>query len=60
MFTTIGLFVLFAAQFQEVISLSDITRHVFGQDKNGVIAAFGDFNGDRVTDIFSLTNNGMV
>ncbi|XP_041376450.1 T-cell immunomodulatory protein-like [Gigantopelta aegis] len=58
MFTSIGLFLLFAVQYHAVFSLSDITRHVFGSDKNGIIAAFGDFNGDRVTDIFSLTDEG--
>ncbi|GAB6026745.1 hypothetical protein CHUAL_013251 [Chamberlinius hualienensis] len=39
-------------------SLVDITSSVFGANTNEVIAAFGDFNSDKLTDIFVLSNEG--
>ena len=38
-------------------SLSDVTSAVFGQE-NGLIAAFGDINADKATDIFVLSDDG--
>uniref|UniRef100_A0A0B6YSC2 T-cell immunomodulatory protein TIP C2 domain-containing protein n=1 Tax=Arion vulgaris TaxID=1028688 RepID=A0A0B6YSC2_9EUPU len=41
-------------------SLSDVTSDVFpGDYRGGIIAAFGDFNADKATDIFILSENGM-
>ena len=39
-------------------SLSDVTYDLFGGFKNGVVAAFGDFNADKLTDIFVLSDAG--
>lgn len=40
-------------------SSSDITANVFGGASwDGIIAAFGDFNSDELTDVFVLKNNG--
>lgn len=39
---------------------SDITNQVFGIDKEGIVAAFGDFNSDELTDVFLITNNMKV
>ena len=39
-------------------SLSDVTDDLFGGSKNGVVAAFGDFNADKLTDIFVLVDSG--
>lgn len=36
---------------------SDITPNVFGNNKNGIPAAFGDFNSDDLTDIFFIKEN---
>ena len=38
-------------------SLSDVTSAVFGRE-NGLIAAFGDINADKATDIFVLSEGG--
>ncbi|GFN89821.1 T-cell immunomodulatory protein [Plakobranchus ocellatus] len=38
-------------------SLSDVTSKVFG-NQNGLIAAFGDMNADKATDIFVLSEDG--
>lgn len=37
-----------------VVHGSDITSIVFGEIKEGVVAAFGDFNSDELTDIFVI------
>ena len=39
-------------------SLPDVTYDVFGVSKYGVVAAFGDFNADKLTDIFVLSDSG--
>lgn len=40
-------------------SLSDATSSVFsGMHHSGIVAAFGDFNADKATDIFVLSENG--
>lgn len=36
---------------------SDITNIVFGSVRDGMPAAFGDFNSDELTDVFVLRNN---
>ncbi|XP_036326957.1 T-cell immunomodulatory protein [Rhagoletis pomonella] len=33
---------------------SDITQQVFGDVKEGIVAAFGDFNSDELTDVFII------
>lgn len=33
---------------------SDITQQVFGDVKEGIVAAFGDFNSDELTDVFLI------
>ena len=39
-------------------SVHDITASAFGTIVNGKLAAFGDFNADKHTDIFTLSNDG--
>lgn len=39
---------------------SDITNNVFGSIREGIIAAFGDFNSDELTDVFMITNKGKT
>lgn len=41
-------------------SLTEVTSETFGNNLNGVIAAFGDFNADKSADIFIITNGGKV
>lgn len=40
-----------------VSEASDITNIVFGNVKEGVVAAFGDFNSDELTDIFVIQDD---
>nr|KAI8762584.1 T-cell immunomodulatory protein-like; partial [Biomphalaria glabrata] len=39
-------------------SLSDVTYDVFDKQPIGLIAAFGDLDADKATDIFVISNNG--
>ncbi|XP_055376922.1 T-cell immunomodulatory protein [Condylostylus longicornis] len=39
---------------------NDITNQVFGKSIEGIIAAFGDFNSDELTDVFILKNNAKT
>lgn len=45
---------ILAALCMVVVQGSDITSIVFGEIKEGVVAAFGDFNSDELTDIFVI------
>lgn len=58
-----GILLLFLAAFQlfnSGINASDITSNVFGSITEGIIAAFGDFNSDELTDVFIITNKGKT
>lgn len=35
-------------------ALQDVTGDLFGQENSGTVAAFGDFNSDKQTDIFII------
>ncbi|CAB3236458.1 unnamed protein product [Arctia plantaginis] len=48
--------VLFATS----LAISDMTESSFGRYNEGVIAAFGDFNSDELTDAFVIKNNSNV
>ncbi|KAK6186117.1 hypothetical protein SNE40_008215 [Patella caerulea] len=39
-------------------SFSDTSSGIFGRTKNGLLAAFGDFNADKATDVFILSDDG--
>jgi len=39
-------------------TLINITSQVFGSNANGIIAAFGDFNSDKLTDLFVIADKG--
>ncbi|KAF9410987.1 hypothetical protein HW555_010119 [Spodoptera exigua] len=41
-------------------AVSDMTESSFGKHKEGVIAAFGDFNSDELTDAFVIKNFSSV
>ncbi|CAL1535280.1 unnamed protein product [Lymnaea stagnalis] len=40
-------------------SLSDVTSEVFDQQPTGFIAAFGDLDADKATDIFVISDDGI-
>ncbi|KAM4596896.1 T-cell immunomodulatory protein [Fundulus diaphanus] len=39
---------------RRAFALQDVTAELFGTDKHGTVAAFGDFNSDKQTDIFII------
>ena len=43
------------------VKFTDITTEVFGKTSNSIVAAFGDFDADRIVDVFMLTssNDGL-
>lgn len=41
-------------------SVTDMTENSFGKYNEGVIAAFGDFNSDELTDAFVITNSSNI
>ena len=49
---------IFIFPFCAATSVHDITASAFGSIVNGKLAAFGDFNADKHTDIFTLSNDG--
>ncbi|KAF3686932.1 T-cell immunomodulatory protein [Channa argus] len=46
-------FLLFARQYS-TFALQDVTLDLFGSENYGTVAAFGDFNSDKQTDIFII------
>lgn len=62
MFPTIYLIFILGLQIPGICqgSLSDVTNDLFGGSKRGVVAAFGDFNADKLTDIFVLSDAGKT
>ncbi len=41
------------------IKLTDVTVELFHSKAGGIVAAFGDFNADKMTDIFVMDDQGM-
>ena len=41
------------------IKLTDVTVDLFHSKTDGIVAAFGDFNADKLTDIFVVDDAGM-
>ena len=59
--TNIKFFIFIFVQYLNigsVILLSDATDKVFDKSPTGVIAAFGDFNADKYTDVFVISDDG--
>uniref|UniRef100_A0A3P9MGE3 Integrin alpha FG-GAP repeat containing 1 n=1 Tax=Oryzias latipes TaxID=8090 RepID=A0A3P9MGE3_ORYLA len=42
------------------LALQDVTAELFGKENHGTMAAFGDFNSDKQTDIFVITEDSEV
>lgn len=45
---------------KDVFSLSDVTNKVFSKVPSGLIAAFGDFDADKYTDVFVISHDGEL
>lgn len=41
-------------------ALQDVTAELFGKEKSGTVAAFGDFNSDKQTDIFVIREGWSI
>lgn len=54
------IFVILSVLFNTSLAISDMTESSFGKHNEGVIAAFGDFNSDELTDAFVIKNNSNV
>ncbi|GLD69236.1 T-cell immunomodulatory protein, partial [Lates japonicus] len=49
----LAFFLLFVVQYN-TFALQDVTADLFGAENYGTVAAFGDFNSDKQTDIFII------
>ncbi|XP_060587472.1 T-cell immunomodulatory protein-like [Ruditapes philippinarum] len=61
--TNLKIYLLLFVQYLNVsfvILLSDVTDKVFSKRPTGLIAAFGDFNADKYTDVFVISDNGKT
>lgn len=45
--------IIFLGQYG-TLALQDVTVDLFGAENHGTVAAFGDFNSDKQTDIFII------
>lgn len=50
------IFLMLCVGLASVSQANDITQKVFGSVKEGVVAAFGDFDSDELTDVFVISN----
>lgn len=53
-------FVLLISGQYNTFALQDVTAELFGSVKYGTVAAFGDFNSDKQTDIFIIRERTFV
>lgn len=42
---------------QNRVKANNVTSQVFGTIQEGIVAAFGDFNSDELTDVFLIREN---
>ncbi|KAJ8417739.1 hypothetical protein AAFF_G00225820 [Aldrovandia affinis] len=47
-------FLILSAGGNHILALQDVTADLFGSESYGTVAAFGDFNSDKLTDIFII------
>lgn len=50
---------LFVGQ-NNTFALQDVTADLFGAENYGTVAAFGDFNSDKQTDIFIIRERTLI
>ncbi|KOB73487.1 T-cell immunomodulatory protein [Operophtera brumata] len=60
MFFTIRNSVLLCVVIIQCAAVSDMTESSFGKHTEGVLAAFGDFNSDELTDAFVIKNSSNI
>ncbi|KAG6449568.1 hypothetical protein O3G_MSEX006119 [Manduca sexta] len=60
MFCKIVFLIVISAITVNSASVSDMTESSFGRNTEGIIAAFGDFNSDELTDAFVIQNASNV
>ena len=54
LFIKIFIFTVYFAGQYSASALQDVTTDLFGSENHGTVAAFGDFNSDKQTDIFII------
>lgn len=54
-----GFLLLFMGQYG-IFALQDVTVDLFGPENYGTLAAFGDFNADKQTDIFIIRERMII
>lgn len=58
---SIGILILSSVIFVQVYSsFNDVTSKIGVDSVDGILAAFGDFNGDKSTDLFIISHQGNV
>lgn len=61
MFTfNILVFLLHFVGHYTTFALQDVTTDLFGDQNHGTVAAFGDFNSDKQTDIFIIRERMLL
>lgn len=55
----LAFFLLFVVQYN-TFALQDVTTDLFGAENYGTVAAFGDFNSDKQTDIFIIRKRTLM
>jgi integrin alpha FG-GAP repeat containing protein 1 len=56
----IFIFMMIACKQSFMSAVNDMTENAFGKNNEGLIAAFGDFNSDELTDAFVIINQTSV
>lgn len=57
--STLAFLLLISGQ-NPTFALQDVTTDLFGGENNGTVAAFGDFNSDKQTDIFIIRERMLL
>lgn len=58
-FNIVAFLSLFGGQYN-TFALQDVTVDLFGSENYGTVAAFGDFNADKQSDIFVIRERELI
>lgn len=59
MFNVVAFLCLFGGQYN-TFALQDVTVDLFGSENYGTVAAFGDFDADKQSDIFIIRERKLI
>ncbi|XP_014670356.1 PREDICTED: T-cell immunomodulatory protein-like [Priapulus caudatus] len=54
------IFIMVIPSISTASTVTDVSQDVYGRGINGLIAAFGDFNADKLTDVFLIKDSGKT